>query len=151
LADRDHGLELFDLLRTMALPTDDYAVFGSGPLLVRGILESVGDLDVICRGPAWRRARQLGTLIDVDGEGTQIVSTHDGAITLGATWGYGSFDLAHLIDTAEIISGLPFVCIEHVIEYKRLAGRPKDLAHLALIDRHCKESTDPAKAGTSRT
>ena len=40
-----------------------------------------------------------------------------------------------MIDTAEIIDGLPFVRLEHVIAYKQIAGRPKDLQHLALIEK----------------
>jgi len=136
LADPGYGAELFDLLRAMELPEGHYAVFGSGPLLVRGIIESVNDLDVICRGPAWDHACRLGTRVDLDDENIQIVSTHDGAVTFGRSWGYGSFDPTHLIDTADMIDGLPFVQIRHVIEYKRTAGRPKDLDHLALIERH---------------
>ena len=131
-----HGTELFELLRSMAIPTGHYAVFGSGPLLVRGIIESVNDLDVICRGPAWSRARELGPLVDLDYEFVRIVSAHDGAITFGTTWGYGSFDLTDLIDTADIMLDLPFVRLEHVIEYKRVADRPKDRTHLDLIEQY---------------
>lgn len=144
--DSGHGRELFDLLRSMSLPSDHFAVFGSGPLLARGIIDAVGDLDVICRGPAWDRARQLGKLVDLLKEGIRIVSTNDGAITFGTTWGYGSFDLSHLIETAEPIGGLPFVRIEHVIEYKRIALRPKDLAHLDLIDRYLKDANRQPQA-----
>jgi len=120
----------------MALPTGHYAVFGSGPLLAKGIINSVSDLDVICRGPAWEHACGLGDLVPLEGTDVMIVSTHEGAITFGRSWAYGSFDLADLITTAEMIEDLPFVRMEHVIEYKTIAGRPKDLAHLALIERH---------------
>ncbi len=120
----------------MALPTGHYAIFGSGPLLAKGIIDSVNDLDVICRGPAWERACELGDLVPLEGTDVTIVSTHEGAITFGRSWAYGSVDLADLIATAEMIEGLPFVRMEHVIEYKTIAGRPKDLAHLALIERH---------------
>lgn len=135
MSEDGHGAELFELLRSMKLPTGHYAVFGSGPLLVRGIIESVNDLDVICRGPAWSRACELGPLVDLDEEGVQIVSAHGGAITFGKTWGYGSFDLGDLIDTADVILDLPFVRLGHVIEFKRVANRPKDQAHLDLIEK----------------
>jgi hypothetical protein len=119
----------------MALPIGHYAVFGSGPLLAKGIIDSVNDLDVICQGPAWERARELGDLVPIDGTDVMIVSTHEGAITFGRSWAYGDFDLADLIATAEMIDGLPFVQMKHVIAYKTIAGRPKDLAHLAVIER----------------
>jgi len=136
LPEPGYGSELFDLLRSMALPAGQYAVFGSGPLLAKGIIDSVTDLDVICLGPAWEHACGFGDLVPVEGTDVMIVSTHEGAITFGRSWAYGSVDLADLIATAEMIDGLPFVRMEHVVEYKTIAGRPKDLAHLALIERH---------------
>ncbi len=129
----------------MALPAGHYAVFGSGPLLAKGIIDSVNDLDVICTGPAWERACELGDLVPLEGTDVMIVSTHEGAITFGTSWAYGSFDLADLIATAETIDGLPFVRMEHVIEYKTIAGRSKDLAHLDLIERH--STTRPGQPG----
>ena len=35
---------IFDRLRELELPEQDYAVFGSAPLLIRGIIDSVDDL-----------------------------------------------------------------------------------------------------------
>ncbi len=134
-----HGPELLDTLRAMDLPMGDFAVFGSGPLLVRGIITEVNDLDVVCRGAAWDRARQLGPLVDIE-EGVRIVSAARGAITFGISWGYGDFDIDALIDTAETIDGLPFVRLEHVIAFKRIAGRDKDVEHLRLLEEHAGNS-----------
>ena len=129
----DHGRSLFDLLRSLDLPKGDYAVFGSGPLIVRGIVEPANDLDVICRGTAWELAAGLGELVLLPEHGVTIASLFDGAITVGTEWAIGTFEIDELIDTAEIIDGLPFVRLEHVAAYKRLAGRPKDLHHLELL------------------
>ena len=54
----------------------------------------------------------------------------DGAVTFGKKWGIGKFDVDELIDTAEIIDGLPFVRLEHVICYKKIRASAKDLLHL---------------------
>ena len=123
-----HG-DLFDLVRSLGLPEGDYAIFGSGPLIIRGIVEATNDLDIICRGAAWETVRTIGTLSRFD-DGNQCVNLLDGLLTFGTTWKYGTFDLDELIDTAEVIDGLPFVQLEHVVTYKRAAGRPKDLDHL---------------------
>jgi hypothetical protein len=125
---------LFGLLRSLGLPAGDYAVFGSGPLLVRGIIERAGDLDVICRGPAWDRAQALGQAVELDG--VPVVSLFGGLITLGCRWSVGEVDIGRLIDTAEAIDGLPFVRLEHVMAYKRLADRPKDREHLRRLEEH---------------
>jgi hypothetical protein len=53
--------ELFDFLKSLQLPTGDFAVFGSGPLIVRGIIPITNDLDVICRGSTWEEVQKIGT------------------------------------------------------------------------------------------
>jgi hypothetical protein len=52
---RIQTINLFDKLRTLGLPVGDYAVFGSGPLVVRGLTREYRDLDVVARGAAWER------------------------------------------------------------------------------------------------
>ena len=126
---------LFDLLRSLELPIGDFAVFGSGPLIVRGIVEGTNDLDVVSRGAAWKRALSVGEPASLP-DGAQIVSCFDGAVTIGMNWAYGDFDINELIDTAEIINGLPFVRLKHVVRYKEIASRPKDLTHLGLLAEH---------------
>ena len=125
--------DVFEALRDLALPEADYAVFGSGPLIVRRIAPFANDLDVVCRGAAWSYACQRGELVHLDDHGVDVVSVLDGRITIGRSWAYGTPDIDELIDTAELINGLPFVRLSHVIEYKTIAGRPKDLAHLEAL------------------
>jgi len=122
---------LLGLLRGLGLPAGDYAVFGSGPLLVRGVIDRAGDLDVVCRGAAWDLVRRLGPIVAQ--HGVPVVSLCGGAVTFGTRWAIGDFDIGHLIDTAELIDGLPFVRLEHVVAYKRIADRPKDREHLRLL------------------
>ena len=124
--------DLFALLRSLDLPRTDYAVFGSGPLIVRGIIEPTNDLDVISRGAAWETAARQGDLVEE--RGVTVAVLFGGAITVGTEWAIGEFDVDELIDTAELIDGLPFVRVEHVVAYKRIAGRPKDIEHLAALE-----------------
>ena len=128
-----HGREIFDLLRQMQIPADDHAVFGSGPLLAHGIIDTVDDLDVICRGAAWDRASSIGDQVVLE-DGITVISTHDGAITFGRSWRYGDFDIDELIDTAELVAGVRCVRLEHVVAFKQIAGRAKDRVHLAAVE-----------------
>jgi predicted nucleotidyltransferase len=130
---REH--DLFDLLRSLKLPIGDFAVFGSGPLIVRGIIEATNDLDVISRGAAWERGLEVGELVTLP-DGARIVSCFGGDVTIGRSWAYGDVDIDQLIDTAEGFDGLPFVRLEHVVRYKEIAARPKDVAHLQLLAHH---------------
>ena len=122
--------ELFNFVRQLGLPQGDYAIFGSGPLIVRGIIPFANDLDIICRGSAWHTVLAAGQPEFLDAYETTIVSMANGAITFGSTWGIGAFDIDKLIDTAEVIDGLPFVRVRYVIEYKTIRSLPKDLAHI---------------------
>jgi len=135
--------DLFDLLRSLDLPIGDYAVFGSGPLIIRGIIEATNDLDVVSRGDAWEQARASGDLVTLPLDGAVIVSCFDGAITIGRSWAYGDVDIDNLIDTAEVIDGTPFVGLEHVVAYKKIADRPKDRQHLRLLAEHRRSARRP--------
>jgi len=128
------GDELFEVVRGLGLPGGDYAIFGSGPLIVRGIVEATNDLDIICRGEAWELVREIGELSTFEGDGNECVNLYGERITFGITWKYGTFDLDELIDTAEIVDNLPFVRLEHVVAYKEAANRPKDREHLNLME-----------------
>ncbi len=123
---------LFERLRAMELPPRTYAVFGSGPLAAHGLIDDIGDLDVIVRDVAWDRVRGIGAIVM---HGNDQVVELDNGLAFGQSWAYGDVDIEELIEDAEIINGLPFVQLDAVLAYKRIAGRPKDLRHIALMER----------------
>jgi hypothetical protein len=127
--------KLFRELRDLALPCGDYAIFGSGPLIVRGIIAGSNDLDVICRRSAWERVQSIGEIEYLEEYGVTIVTLSDGRLTFGTAWGIGQFNVDALIDDAEEIDGLPFVRLEHVISYKMERGSRKDLEHIEAIEK----------------
>ena len=125
---------LLQRLRELDFPSDHYAIFGSGPLLVRGWISEVVDIDLIAREPVLTLALEAGGPLYLEEHDVTVIGIDDGAITIGTSWAYGDFDIEELIDTAELIEGLPCVLLEHVVAFKRAAGRPKDLEHLAIIE-----------------
>ena len=127
--------ELFDRLRALNLRTGDYAIFGSGPLIVRNWIQATNDLDVICRGTAWSTVTELGDVSYNGDYGVELVSMLDGRMTFGRQWGIGDPDIDELIDTAEILDDLPFVQLEHVVRYKQLRNSDKDRLHLEILKR----------------
>ena len=115
------------------MPKGHFAVFGSGPLIARGIISASNDLDVLCRGPAWTQVKTIKKVEYLKEYDLEIVTLADGQLTFGTRWGIGSFDTDVLIDTAELLDDLPFVQLEHVVAYKRLSDRPKDREHLRAM------------------
>lgn len=126
---------LLQRLRQLDFPAEHYAIFGSGPLLVRGWIDDVGDLDLVAREPVLSLAAEVGEQFYLADHDVTVIGIDDGAITVGTSWAYGDFEIDELIDTAELIAGFPCVLLEHVAAFKRIAGRAKDRAHLAIIER----------------
>ena len=131
-------VSLFDQLKGLNLPVGDFAIFGSGPLVVRGIIPASNDLDILCRRLAWKTVQEIGELEYLSDYDVTIVTMCDGRLTFGPEWGIGNFDINELIDSAEVIDGLPFVRLEHLACYKGIIKRPKDLEHLQALEAYKK-------------
>ena len=113
---------LFDQLRQLQLPLNGYAIFGSGPLAIRGIIPACNDLDILCKQDVWDIVSREGVTEFLPEYDVTVASFFDGAITFGSEWGIGEFNVVELIDTAEMIDSLPFVRLEYVVWYKRFAA-----------------------------
>ena len=125
---------LFEKLKALELPAGQYAVFGSGPLAVRGIIPIANDLDVICRPVIWEQIKAIGKIEFLPEYDVEVVHLDDSEISFGTTWGIGDFDIDELVSTAEEIDGLPFVRLVHVVAYKKIRGNDKDLRHLRALE-----------------
>jgi len=121
---------LISRLLELELPPEDFAVFGSGPLMARGWRES-RDLDIVARGAAWEKAKKVGVQgFTADGAVKYVV----GPIEIFDSWAPGQWDVNGLIDGAEMIDGVRFASLADVIKWKQLMGRPKDLEDIKLIE-----------------
>lgn len=127
--------QLFDELKRLSLPMGEYAIFGSGPLWVRGIRDS-SDIDIITRGETWGWAKANGQVVSKETSGLECAQFADGAIEIYRDWYPGIWNIDTLIETAEIIEGIPFVRLESVMEWKKKMGREKDIEDLALINEY---------------
>lgn len=126
---------LFQELKKLSLLQGEYAVFGSGPMWVRGIRES-NDLDVIACGTAWEWAKKNGKVLIKENSGLECVQFADGNIEVYHDWYPGKWDVDELIKTAERVDGIPFVRLEYVVDWKKKMGREKDGKDLILIQEY---------------
>ena len=127
--------KIFEPLMQVGLPTEDFAIFGSGPLIVRNVIAPANDLDGICRGEAWKPVKKIGSLQICDDYAVEITTLFDGSLTFGNKRGIAEFDTDALIDTAEMIGGLPFVKMRYVIAYKLARRAPEERLHPATLSR----------------
>lgn len=134
---------IVSVVRALGLPDGDYAVFGSGPLGVRG-LRPVQDIDLVVTAhlfsalaarPDWTTGRWAG--------GAPYVA--HGIVEASADWSVGSYsvDAAALVRRADVILGVPFVRLLDVRAWKRAAGREKDRGDVALIDAYLRSGVRP--------
>lgn len=126
--------DLFLKVKNLKLPAGKYAIFGSGPIAIRGLRECK-DVDIIvtrdvfidCKTkPDWQ-VKKLD-------ENTEYLD-NDG-IELWDRWGPGEWDVNKLIQEAEIIDGLPFVKLDEVLRWKEMNGRSKDLKDVKIIKKY---------------
>lgn len=116
-------------LEELDLPRGHWAVHASAVMVLHGLIPSAGDVDVVARGPAWRRALELGT--PAPGKQDLCVSLPELGVEVWSGW--MSEDVDALIDGAELVRGVPCVTLEAVLRFKERAGRPKDEPHARLL------------------
>ncbi|MEU9704251.1 hypothetical protein [Streptomyces sp. NPDC047981] len=124
--------ELLDL----HLPPADYVVAGSGPLLAHGLRQDVSDLDVVARGDAWKIAlRNAEAKVPPSGHGLMVV-LFEGDIEIFDRWLPGARDTDELIESAQLVQGIPFCPLSEVLEWKMRSNREKDKRDIKLINDH---------------
>lgn len=126
----------FDVIRGLKLPKGEFAIFGSGPLIVRGLIAGSNDLDVLCRGEAWQVAQRIGRVTVLEDYNVTVATICNDQISFGTQWGIGDPDVNRLIDEAEMIGGLPFVHMRHVIAYKQIRSSTRDIRHLVILEKN---------------
>jgi hypothetical protein len=122
-------------LISLELDRDHFVIFGSGPLLAHGLRRDIGDLDVVARGPAWKRALELGTPAVGPLNQAPMVHFWGGRIEVSGGWISPTWNVDELIDKADVIAGIRFARLTDVLAYKRFLCRPKDIADICAIER----------------
>lgn len=121
--------KLLNTLRGFNLPKGEYAVFGSGPLAIRG-LRSTKDLDVVVSRKLWEKLSKDRKVIDFKHNKEVELAPGIEALLYLSTFGV---DMEKAIRNAEIINGLPFISLEDLIAAKEKMGRDKDFRDIYLV------------------
>ncbi len=138
---------LVQRLSALRLDMNHYAVFGSGPMLAHGLRTSVGDLDIIARGAAWERAVALGDSARSELRGDPCVRFWKGRIEVFRNWVTDHCSVDELIDNADVIAGIRFVQLPHVLTYKRTLRREKDADDIVALEEYLAARPVPVTRG----
>lgn len=126
----------FAAIKALNLPIGQYAITGSGALGIRN-LRAIGDIDIIVTPDLWDALEKKYGITE-ENHIKKIVFP-DGIVEAFGEHSFYPDDknaptLSDRITTAEIIEGLPFESLEHVLYYKRKMGRDKDKQDIEIIE-----------------
>jgi tRNA A-37 threonylcarbamoyl transferase component Bud32 len=130
-------------LKKLNLPVNEYAIFGSGPLSIRGIRESE-DIDIIVKPKLWDKLTK--TYVQQNEELIKIDS-----IEIYKNWFPQWGDINKLIDDADIFKGIRFVKLKHVLAWKKVYNREKDKKDMQLIKAFIKNSSSLTKSSAKKS
>jgi hypothetical protein len=141
---------LLDAVRRLDLPAGQYAVFGSGPIVVRGLREGA-DIDLVVTPELYARLRDTPEWTPrprADGGETLARDDFDVMERLEFPGYVG--DVPGMIADAERIDGVPFVRLPELRRFKAALNRPKDHVDLDLIDTALARERTPDDAERQR-
>lgn len=121
------GMNIAEELKKLDLPYDSFVVVGSGILGALNIRESA-DIDLIVSQEVYDRLELEGW--DHGKWDEQVVLKKD-LFDVGRIWFGDPVDA--LIKKAQYIDGIPYLSLDDVFAWKKVAGREKDLRDLMLI------------------
>lgn len=126
--------QLLAAVRGLDLPLGQYAVFGSGPIVVRGLREGA-DIDLVVTPELYARLRETPewTARPRDDGGETLARDDFDVMERLEFPGYAG-DVPAMIADAEPIEGVPFVRLPELRRFKAALNRPKDHVDLELID-----------------
>ena len=124
--------ELIQRVQGLNIPAGTFAIFGSGPMAIRGLKEP-NDIDIVVTKETYEIFRSKDGWDEKTYNGREKHYLEKDGVELWNSWGPGDWDITQLISTAEMIDGLPYVTIDHVLAWKERNSRPKDMADITKI------------------
>lgn len=126
--------ELIERLKSLNLPPDQFALFGSGPMAVRGMREP-GDLDVLVTKELFIELSKKYPA-DPSWHGGKIKAIAEDIDVYDAT--AAPIPAKVLIERADVFEGIRFITLEDTIAAKRVQNREKDLRDIEIIEDYLK-------------
>jgi hypothetical protein len=126
-------------VKALDLSPGEFIVFGSCPLAGAG-LRLASDIDLLVSDKVLDELKIKGWQQVPNAE--SITAYTLDVFEAYTVWAGSSYrpTLAHLLDTADYLQGIPFASLLEVRQWKQALGRPKDIEDIALIDGYLSRS-----------
>ena len=130
-----HKYSLLQRLQELPFSKKEYWVVAGSALVLHGFRPQTHDIDLGCSTLLADQLEQQGYVVSRCKDGTrQILYSND--VEIFENWIEGA---------VEIISGVPVVCVDGLIQMKKKLGREKDLADITRINAYRAILCDTAK------
>lgn len=116
---------LIQRLQEIPFSKSEYWVVAGGAMVLHGFRTQSHDIDLGCSTLLADKLEQQGYVVSHCEDGTRKILYSEN-IEIFEDWIDGS---------VEIISGIPVVCVDGLIQMKKKLGREKDLEDIALIEK----------------
>jgi hypothetical protein len=132
---RPLDLRIFQQIRQLGLPDGQYIVVGGGLLVALGLLEWDEDIDVAVSQDVFEAYQNEGWKTE-EWQGKQVLKS--GVYDIGV--GFGDWSLEELLADALVLRGMPFISPTKLLAWKQQMNRPKDVEHIALLQKYLKSN-----------
>ena len=123
---------LIQRLQEVPFSKNEYWVVAGGAMVLHGFRTQTHDIDLGCSTLLADKLEQQGYVVSRCEDGTRKILYSEN-IEIFENWIDGS---------VEIISGVPVVCVDGLIQMKKKLGREKDLEDIVLIEK-TQEASSP--------
>lgn len=127
-------MNIFEKVKSLDLPPDQYVVVGGGVLAARKIRETQ-DIDIVVTPGLFEEIKeQEGWREDTKPNGGPCLCKDMYEVFLDVNCDSYQPTTKELISRAETINGIPFISLHDLLLFKKGYGRPKDKPDIKLIE-----------------
>ncbi len=115
---------LLQRLKELSLPKEEYWVVAGGAMVLHGFRNETPDIDLGCSTFLADKLEKQGYIISYCEDGNRRIR-YSNDVELFENWIEGE---------VELVSGIPVISIDGLVQMKRKLGREKDLTDILLIE-----------------
>lgn len=120
--------DIVKILKDMNLPEKEYWISSGSALVIHGVRDTTGDIDLGCTASLFEDFLNKGCTYRVSMNDIRIAQIDD-TVEILENW---------FVDEIVYIDGLPVASLESIKKQKAELGREKDIRDIRLIDEYIK-------------
>jgi len=123
-----HKDSIIKIIKELDYPVNEYWITSGSALVMHGVKETAGDIDLGCTKKLWEHLLQKGYKYRVEKDNSKIMKINE----------YIEIIKEYNVDEVVFIEGLPTGSLESIKKQKAKLGREKDIRDIKLIEEYMK-------------